>query len=908
MAREDEAVPSRRAQNTGAAPRERLAREAQQTRIGLDQKLDEAAPPPGGREAAQAVAPPSTAEIQAPDSSATAKASAVGYAPPFRVRSGGVRVATVEPGSPADQHGLSPGDHVIGAIAVKGVAPVLFASGLRPPETAEDSKPIDQPPTGILVKKPSGAVVPVVLAPSPGTVRARTPGWTLHGAKLVDEPGVFVDGVVRGKSASDNLQPGDQILRARVGRTWQDITPGNAVGMLITGKPDPLRIEVLRPGEAKTREVEIQREPLDTGDWIPESIESPEAKKLDAQFTTSNSLFLMQQGRTRKPVDDRFSEVLHQELFERIDPKKLYFTQEDVNALSKKRHLLDDELKRGDASFANLVQSRFEARAAERSRWTQESLARPLNLNRPVPIGSKRPDFPADNEEAKKLWDNEVKLQVMHHMAAGASEREAKELVQHYADEAERGARTHRGSAEATLLKTAGSVFDPHTSYTPPSEAARWAARLQRADKENTGIYFEKLSPGLFQVSAVDRNSSASKAGVRAGDVVTGVGRSNGSITKPTADEFSGPWADDIPSDTLTLRLRRPGAQGARTLDVSMPRTYVRERASGEIIKTGDGKRIGVLRIPSFYSDPEGKTSLSKDVDGILSRSEWTATDTLVLDLRHNGGGATNEALELSARFGIDGVVLTDDHGQPWAGGRVEKAYDRPVIAVADRATASASETFLRAFKDYGRGVVVGDQRTFGKGTYFGIMGATGLASLPPESDSRGAVHVTSGVAFGPDGVSPQGVGVPSDVLLPTLIGTRSARFGEEHLERAIPPQTSKPVPHQLFGHRATTDTVSSSLQAKLAVRQAAPGPAQDLAKAVQKAQEIEEAQQQPRRVNLQQLKREMNLRQDARAVLNEMGAGRPSAPSDYGQDSYSREILNIARDYAEIVGNRRPR
>src|SRR3546814_3372243 len=138
-------------------------------------------------------------------------------------------------------------------------------------------------------------------------------------------------------------------------------------------------------------------------------------------------------------------------------------------------------------------------------------------------------------------------------------------------------------------------------------------------------------------------------------------------------------------------------------------------------------KRIGVVELPGFYQDFEGRrsnnndyASATRDVARLLAQFRAQKVDGVVMDLRNNGGGSLTEAVELTGLFIDTGPVVQvreaagrvsveddDDAGVAWSG---------PLAVLVNRASASASEIFAAALQDYGRGLIIGEP-TFGKGT-----------------------------------------------------------------------------------------------------------------------------------------------------------------------------------------------
>jgi arginyl-tRNA synthetase len=108
--------------------------------------------------------------------------------------------------------------------------------------------------------------------------------------------------------------------------------------------------------------------------------------------------------------------------------------------------------------------------------------------------------------------------------------------------------------------------------------------------------------------------------------------------------------------------------------------------------------------------------------------------------------------------------------------------YSGPLVVLTSRLSASASEILAGAIKDYKRGIIVGDDHTFGKGTVQSVL------SLPP---GLGALKITTGMFFRPGGVSTQHAGVKSDILVPSVYNTDD--IGEKSLEHSLPVQQIPP-------------------------------------------------------------------------------------------------------------------
>jgi carboxyl-terminal processing protease len=211
-----------------------------------------------------------------------------------------------------------------------------------------------------------------------------------------------------------------------------------------------------------------------------------------------------------------------------------------------------------------------------------------------------------------------------------------------------------------------------------------------------------------------------------------------------------------------------------------------------------DGRpyKVGVIDLPSFYMDMAAARagrrdfkSTTRDVRKILEDFNRQGVDALVLDLRRNGGGSLQEAINLTGLFLGDGpiVQVKDSDGQVRAYNDQDGAmlWKGPMVVFISKFSASASEILAGAIQDYRRGLVVGDRATHGKGTVQSLMDLGELLFRNPLSSKLGALKVTMQQFYRPNGDSTQQRGVLADVEWPSL--TTHLDVGEGDLDYPIP-------------------------------------------------------------------------------------------------------------------------
>ena len=220
------------------------------------------------------------------------------------------------------------------------------------------------------------------------------------------------------------------------------------------------------------------------------------------------------------------------------------------------------------------------------------------------------------------------------------------------------------------------------------------------------------------------------------------------------------------------------------------------DRAAKSKIIDIDDNKIGIIDLPSFYIDFDGYQkrnedfrSSSKDVKNILEVFNASEVDAVILDLRNNGGGALIEANKIIGLFVSSGptVQVKPKRGfiQPLGNNGDVQVWNKPVVVLVNRYSASASEIVAGALQDYRRGIVVG-QRTFGKGT---------VQSL--ENLSEGQIKITESKYYRVNGMSTQNKGVVPDIELPTTWDINTV--GESSYPTALAWDEIRPYRHKKF-------------------------------------------------------------------------------------------------------------
>jgi carboxyl-terminal processing protease len=333
------------------------------------------------------------------------------------------------------------------------------------------------------------------------------------------------------------------------------------------------------------------------------------------------------------------------------------------------------------------------------------------------------------------------------------------------------------------VIKSLASSLDAHTRFYDPQEAYDMRVRLEKEFK-GVGIVFEETKDGILIASLTPGGPAEKNGLLKIHDKIEKI--DGKSVAGLPLDEFIKLiHKDNGPS--LTLDVQQLIREGEKTLYKPISVTLNKEeillnddRAKVSYETFGNGI-IGKITLNSFYRGENGLSSEEDVREGLKTLSKQGSLRGLVLDLRENSGGFLTQAVKVAGLFITDGVVVMskysngEEHIYRDIDGRA--TYDGPLVILTSKGTASAAEIVAQALQDYGVGLVVGDERTYGKGT---IQSQT----VTGNNDSSPYFKVTIGKYYTVSGKTPQIQGVKADILVPSKYA--HDQIGEEYLENSI--------------------------------------------------------------------------------------------------------------------------
>ncbi len=512
------------------------------------------------------------------------------------------------------------------------------------------------------------------------------------------------------------------------------------------------------------------------------------------------------------PLDDAMSEKIFDAYIKSLDGEKLYFTQGDIDQLAPMRTKFDDAINNENLSLPFSIYNLYQQRFNERMAYARELLKGKFDFssNETMQLDREKAAWPKNEDEARDLWRKRIKNDWLRLKLAGKDDKSIRAtLDKRYENYQNRLKKLNNEDVFQMFMNAYAMSIEPHTNYLGPRSAENFDIAM-RLSLEGIGAVLQARDDYTL-VREIVPGGPADKSGkLKVGDRIVGVAQG----AKDPFTDVLGWRIDDVVQlvrgdKDSTVRLdvipANAGPDG-KHITVSLVRKKIameEQSAKKSIIQVKEGgvtRRIGVISLPTFYQDFEARRkgdkdfkSATRDVARILAELKKEKVDNVLIDLRNNGGGSLNEAVELTGLFIDKGPVVQ----QRTAEGRVEVesdtnpglAWDGPMGVLVNRGSASASEIFAAAIQDYGRGLIIGEP-SFGKGTVQTLIPLDRFA--PSDKVHYGELKMTIAQFFRINGGTTQLRGVTPDIKLPVTGDIEN--FGESSYENALPWVSIKPA------------------------------------------------------------------------------------------------------------------
>ena len=555
-----------------------------------------------------------------------------------------------------------------------------------------------------------------------------------------------------------------------------------------------------------------------------ENIEEFHASELQVQLASEIIKKLESSHLVKKDYTAIKSEAFV-EFLQRLDPNKTIFTSSESDSFYTSSSLTTNINEDLDIAFnifnqyVDRYQLRYQTQIDFLNNINDENLYSSRTLIRDLSESERLRSL----QSLKNLWVDLSTNDVIQLMLSGNTLEEAKDKTKkRMNNQLNYFEQTRNEDVFNIFVNSIASIFGPHTTYMSPKNSEDFDINMSLSLE---GIGALLSSDGLYtSISSLVPGGPAEKTNlIKPKDKIIGVGQDDegkiidviGWRIDDVVELIRGPKGSKvrleiIPSSALS---------DTETKEIQIVRNVVKledQAAEKKIlnIKRNDiDYKVGVIELPAFYFDFNAYQkrdlnykSSSKDVKKLLKELKQEKVDGLVIDLRNNGGGSLYEANALAHLFLGRGTTVQvksangniQGLGERWG----YQYFDKPLVILVNKFSASASEILAGAIQDYDRGIIVGTD-TFGKGTVQRV-----------DALSSGQIKFTESKFYRVSGSSTQNLGVQPDIILPSLFNLDE--LGESKLDRALMHDTIPSTSHKNFNR---VSIFKSSLQEVSQVR-----------------------------------------------------------------------------------------
>lgn len=525
-----------------------------------------------------------------------------------------------------------------------------------------------------------------------------------------------------------------------------------------------------------------------------------------------------------RPLDNEFSKNVFIQLLKQLDEDKIFFTKEDINTLSNFEFNIVDQIKNKQSTFLAALTDICKKRLTMVDTMIENIGKKRFNFSLPEEITVEEDSsYPADEKQLRIKLYKSVKASTLASIMDDDKLLALPSLQQKkYVDSIEPSTRqkvesSFKHSIDIIFESTGGideaigtqyckaiaACYDPHTEYFPLTEKENFESELGQQSMV-FGFQFKEENDGAVKIESIAPGSAAFKSGqINKGDKIKSIQWGD----QPPIDVSTGGLKQlyDVINmsnhDKATFKIQKPDGS-ERVVVLYKEKTDDDENKVKSFLLKGS-KTIGFISLPAFYQDWEndntGVNGCANDVAKEILKLKRENIQGLILDLRYNGGGSIQEAVEMAGIF-IDAgpvaqykdrdskiVTLKDmNRGSMW---------DGPLILLVNGYSASASEMVAGTLQDYNRALIVGST-TYGKATAQVVLPMDTTITLDTDIDqikTDSYLKVTISELYRVNGTTAQGKGVQPDIVLPDILDATSQREADEpHVLVATPIEGNK--------------------------------------------------------------------------------------------------------------------
>ena len=495
--------------------------------------------------------------------------------------------------------------------------------------------------------------------------------------------------------------------------------------------------------------------------------------------------YVVEKGHYNKiEINDGVSEKIFSSFINQFDSQKRFFLKSDIKNFEKYKFMLDDQIKNYDLTFFNLVYETSKLRFEEIKKYYKEIIANPFDFNskETLDLDFENKDYSKNKNEVKQRWRKQLKFSTLdiallklgdsldfiddrvYNESLAIVKKNTEDFFEFYKD-------MDRDDWFSSYINSFLNQLDPHTFYFQPDDKERFDVNIS-GKFNGIGARLTKTEGTIKIVEIIIGGPIWKDKLLDVGDIILKVsqeGEEPVDVVGVKLDDaiklIKGPAKSFV---TLTIKKMDGSIQDVKIMRdvVELEEVYAKSTLIDK-----ENVNYGYISLPKFYvdfSDYKNRNS-AEDVKNHIIKLKNNGMQGLILDLRNNGGGSLQTVVDMTGLFIEKGPVVQVKS----IGNRKQVLYDRnpeivwdgPLVVLINEMSASASEILAAALQDYKRAVIIGSEKSFGKGTVQNIIDLNKFISN--SNFDMGAIKITTDKFYRINGESVQLEGVKSDVIIP---------------------------------------------------------------------------------------------------------------------------------------------
>ena len=482
-------------------------------------------------------------------------------------------------------------------------------------------------------------------------------------------------------------------------------------------------------------------------------------------------------------LDDDFSVKIFDDFISKLDPQKRFFTINDIRQLNRYKYKIDDQIKNYQLEFFEETYKTYNLRLNDAKLSVDEVFEADFDFseNEFIDLNNDSIPYSHGKNQLFERWRKQIKysiLDIIYQKYSSDSldfdeiKKSAILTVKNNTDDFFDYANDiDRDDWFSVFINSFVSQFDPHTFYFKPDDKEKFDVSIS-GKFDGIGARLSKSDGNVKIVDVIIGGPVWRGKLLDIGDVILAVGQGDDELVS-----IYGMKLDDSiklikgpAGTTVTLRIKKIDGQ-IQDVKIKRDKVELEETFAKSTVISKNNNNYGYISLPKFYADFDNykNRNSANDVKNEIIKLKNNGIEGLILDLRNNGGGSLQTVVEMTGLFIERGPIVQVKS----IGNRKKVLYDRdpevywdgPLVLLINEMSASASEIISAALQDYNRAIIIGSEKSFGKGTVQNIIDLNRFVSNTDYD--MGALKVTTDIFYRINGESVQLEGVQSDIIIP---------------------------------------------------------------------------------------------------------------------------------------------